>query len=461
MNEITSTIAAISTPPGKGGVALIRVSGDAAVPVCDKCFAAKNRVPLSEQPSRQAVYGNILHEGRIVDDGIAVVFRAPQSFTGEDTVEISCHGGILITQLVLEALFAAGARPASAGEFTKRAFISGKISLTQAEAVAGLLDAKSREQISLSASQSRGTLSREITSLYEKLRYTVSAVYAKIDFPDEDLSEIGTEELRAVITRFCEDTDALCKTYRTGRSISEGILTVICGRPNTGKSSLYNTIAGEELAIVTERAGTTRDLLFAEVPFGRVMLRLCDTAGIHETDEPVEIIGIERAMGKLRDAELIFAVFDASVPLCEEDFKIIDSLKQTSAACAIAVLNKCDLPCLADKALIHDNFKYVIEVSCKNKYGIDELRHCVEKLFTDETLNTQSDAIVSNARQYASLVCALDYANRAIGAIDSGYAADIVCSELEGALSSLAELDGRAVSEDIVNEIFSRFCVGK
>ncbi|NLK40324.1 MAG: tRNA uridine-5-carboxymethylaminomethyl(34) synthesis GTPase MnmE [Clostridiales bacterium] len=460
MKEFTATIAAISTPPGKGGVALIRVSGEDAITICSRCFAPKNKRPLTEQPARYAIYGDILHEGTVIDDGIATIFTAPASYTGEDTVEITCHGGILITQLVLESLFAAGARPASPGEFTKRAFISGKLDLTQAEAVAGLLEAESREQISLSVAQTRGVLSKEISTLYENLRHTVSAIYAKIDFPDEDLSEIGPQELYDIVQKLCDSIDELCKTYKTGRAIYEGISTVICGRPNTGKSSLYNAIAGEELAIVTDFAGTTRDLLSANIPFGRVMLRLFDTAGIRQTDEPIEKIGIERAISKISQAELILAVFDGSNPLTDEDLSLINQLKKATGK-VIALVNKSDLPCLADLSLLDKTFDFVIRISCLEGRGIEDLQRCVNRLFTDEALSTRQDAIVTNARQYASLVRALDYAKGALSALSSGLAVDVACADLEGALAALAELDGRAVSEDIVNEIFSRFCVGK
>lgn len=460
MREISATIAAVSTPPGKGGVALIRVSGDEALAVCDRCFLPKNGRPLTAQPARYAVYGDIVHEGRVLDDGIATVFRAPNSYTGEDTVEITCHGGVLITQLVLEALFAAGAQPAAPGEFTKRAFISGKLNLTQAEAVANLLDAQSREQLSLSSAQARGVLSHKIGVLYEGLRHLVSAVYAKIDFPEEDLAEITPLELHSNITALCADLAALCDTYKTGRAICEGIPTVICGRPNTGKSSLYNAIAGEELAIVTDYAGTTRDILSAHVPFGRVMLRLFDTAGIRQTDEPVEKIGIERAMSKIAQAELIFAVFDGSVPLTGEDLRLVEQLK-TVPGQVVALANKADLPCRADLSLLRDAFGYVLPLSCRTGDGIEDLRRYINRLFTDERLDTRQDAIVANARQYAALTRALDCARGALAALAAGFAVDVACADLEGALAALAELDGRAVSEEIVNEIFIRFCVGK
>ena len=315
--NVFDTIAAVSTPRGKGGIAVIRISGADAISVAERVFLPKSKKPLSDIDHAKTVYGDIRAkdtDGRVIniDDGMAVCFHAPRSFTGEDTVEISCHGGVLITQTVLEAVFAAGARPATAGEFTRRAFVSGRMSLSQAEALGELLEAKTHSQMLLSRSGVRGVLSDKIEELYTKLGDVLSSIYAKIDFPDEDLADMGRDDIEVSVSDIRDEAVKLASTYKTGRAVSEGIRTVICGRTNAGKSSLYNMRVGREAAIVTDIEGTTRDILEETASFGGVTLRLCDTAGLRDTDDKVESIGVDRARSEMKNAELILAVFDGT-----------------------------------------------------------------------------------------------------------------------------------------------------
>ncbi len=455
------TIAAISTPPGKGGVALIRISGEDALKIADKCFLTHGEVPLSKRPPRTAVRCDVLLDGDKIDDGVAFTFPSPHSYTGEDTVEFTCHGGALVTRAVLDAVIAAGASPALPGEFTRRAYMNGHLTLTEAEAIGNLLEASSMGQVKLASRESRTHLSRALAALHDETVLLLSSLFACIDYPEEDLAELTNDDLISRLTALCADMDGLLATYRTGRSVAEGISTVICGRPNVGKSSLYNLLCREDAAIVTDVAGTTRDVLERTIPMGEVLLRLCDTAGIHDTSDPVEQIGVARSRDRMKDADLILAVFDGSCPLAEEDLQLIDTLK-ASAATVIACINKADIG-EADMSLLRDNFSHVVSLSAK--YGEQkahkEISALLAALFTDGHIRIGEDAILTGARQFSALTHARDFTVSCLQALKDGIPADIACSELERALGALAELDGRAVSEEVVNNIFSHFCVGK
>jgi|LSQX01.3.fsa_nt_gb tRNA modification GTPase len=462
--NITDTIAAVSTPRGKGGIALIRVSGHNAVEIAAKVFRPKSGRSLRDIASRQAVYGDIYIKEpdgsqRRVDDGIAVIFRAPASFTGEDTVEISCHGGVLITQTVLEAVLCAGARAAGPGEFTRRAFVAGRLGLSEAEALGLLLDAKTHGQILLARSGMDGALSSEVRQMYEELRRLVAGLFARIDFPDEDLSGISRQELCDRVSAINDRLRRLAATYRTGKAISEGVRTVICGRTNSGKSSLYNRILGYEAAIVTDIAGTTRDVLENIVSFGGVTLHLLDTAGLRESHDRVELIGIERARRETERAELVLAVFDVSRPADEEDFRFAEYLSSLTAP-VVTVLNKIDLP-EAPGALTEIKCTATVRVSALTGEGIDELAGVVRNLFIDGSIDISQDAVIASTRQYAALSRAGEYIGQSLSALLAGLPEDICCSDLELAMGALAEIDRREVTSDVVEEIFANFCVGK
>ena len=461
-----NVIAAISTPPGKGGVAIIRMSGDGALEIADKIFISVGGKRLSSYPPRMQVYGYIIYNEEKIDDGLLTYFPAGHSYTGEETVEISCHGGILITRTVLECLFTNGAIPAEAGEFTSRAFINGRLTLTEAEAIGNLLEARSMEQISLSSSPARQRLSGAIDEIRSELVSTMSSIYARIDYPDEDLGEFTDDETVQRLKKTRHSLSRLISTYRTGRAINEGISAVICGKPNVGKSTLYNALLGEEAAIVTEIEGTTRDLLQREISVGRVILRLTDTAGIRESEsaDRVEKIGIERTKDAMRGSELLLVLFDTSRPLDEYDALIIDELRNIDMP-KICILNKTDAATDAfdTSALGECNFNEIIRISAKNDDGAaaELLGEIINKLFTDESIVTREDAIVSSARQHSALCRCLSLIDTAISAYEAGLPADAASSDVEMAIGAISEVDGRSVSEAVVNDIFSKFCVGK
>jgi tRNA modification GTPase len=452
------TIAALSTPYGRGGIAVIRVSGENAQKIGDAVFRCKNGRPLSAQTAGKLVHGEILHEGNVIDDAMAVIFRAPHSFTGEDTVELHCHGGILLSQLVLESAFLAGAVPAQAGEFTQRAFLNGKIDLSQAEAVIDLIDAQSQAHLRLAASQAKGTLSRRVNALCDEIYTILCSTYAFIDFPDEDLTDIPLDDLKARLRALILSMQTLADTYHAGRAIAQGIPTVLFGRPNTGKSSLLNALLGQERAIVTDIAGTTRDTIEETAVIGKVQLRLCDTAGIRQADG-VEGIGVRRAWDKLNEAELVLAVFDQAQPLQNEDKEILSTLEKTHKT-VIAILNKSDLAPQIELDEIEKVATHTVTVSCKEATGLQELSQLVNDLFVQGEVD-YNEAILSNARQYSALQKGLDAVKRALGVLEDDLTQDVCGMDLEEALGALRSLDGKAVGEEIVNGIFSRFCVGK
>ncbi len=460
----TNTIAAISTAYGRGGIAVIRISGDEAVEIADRCFRASNGKSLTMQEHGQCVYGRIIKNGVQIDDGMCTVFRAPKSYTGEDVVEISCHGGILLTQKVLEALFECGAVQATAGEFTRRAFTNGKLSLSQAEAVGMLIDAQSEEQLSLAISHERGVVRDKADELYERLKTVVTGMYANVDFPDEDLAELSDDEVLAELSLIESELSGLKASYRVGRAVCEGIRAVIVGKPNVGKSSLLNLLVGSDRAIVTDVAGTTRDTIEETVSCGRVLLRLCDTAGIHETSDIVEQIGVRRSLEMLERAELVLAVFDSSDAFDNEDLELLEKLKALPCV-KIAILNKCDLNERLDVELLRSSgaFCEIINICSLrgSESGIDKLIKTVEELYIKGEIDYNSQAVLTNARQNASVSRALDAVRNAMLHLRSGLSTDMYGFDIETALSELGELDGRKVSEEIVDGIFHRFCVGK
>ena len=410
------------------------------------------------------MYGNIIYNNEVIDDGMVTLFPAPHSYTGEDTVEISCHGGSLVTSLVLEALLTGGARAAMAGEFTRRAFVNGRLSLTSAEAIGNLLEAESREQLRLASEPARDRLGKELESIRGEITSVLSSIFARIDYPDEDLGELTDGETVEALSLVRERLHRLGASYRTGHAILEGVRTVICGKPNAGKSSIYNILVGDDAAIVTDIAGTTRDVLERSAPLGRVMLRLHDTAGIR-TDgsiDEVERIGIDRSRAEIERAELILAIFDLSRPLDRGDEDVIDTLRRTQGV-KIAILNKSDSGEKKDIPLPDGMFESVITVSAKSdSLGCRELiSKEVDRLFTDDKIRTAHDPIISSARQHSSLLVAERAIDSAIDAIRQGIPIDAAASDIDRALGAIGELDGRGVSESVTADIFAKFCVGK
>ena len=459
MRNPGSTIVAISTPPGKGGVAVIRLSGEDAFAIADRVFIPRGKSPLSSRPAREMIFGDILYDGERIDDGLAVRFIAPGSFTGEDTVEVSCHGGILVTRSVLEAFLAAGATMADRGEFTRRAFMNGKITLTDAEAIGDLLEAKSLSAVRLACGASRDKLTQALDAIRYDLISLMSSIYARIDYPDEDLGDFTDAESLSILEGVRTKVEKLLATYKTGRAIREGIRTVIAGKPNVGKCSLYNAISGVDYAIVTDIEGTTRDVLERTVPFGKVTLSLLDTAGLRETDDPVEKIGVSRSREKVGEAELLLAVFDASRPLDKEDYELIEMAKQLACP-TICIINKVDMQTFVDINEFSSHFEHIVTLSAKNG-DIDTLREMVEHLFLSEELVIGEDAILSSSRQVGALLHVREFLDGAISAYRAGLYADCASSDVELAIGALGEVDGKSVSDEVVADIFSKFCVGK
>ena len=463
---MTDTIAAISTPYGKGGIAVIRISGDEAMAVAGRVFRPASGKPLAEAEGGRIIYGNICAPtvdgtlGKVIDDGMAAVLRAPRSYTGEDTVEISCHGGILLTEQVLSAVIAAGARPAEAGEFTRRAFVAGKLSLTEAEAVINLIDARSEEALKLARSHTAGRLTAKLAEFYESLKTLISTAYVYADYPDEDLTDLSAEEMVAALETLRAQMQALSDTYYVGHAVSEGIAAVIVGRPNTGKSSVLNRLLGRERAIVSDIAGTTRDTIEETVQVGRVTLRLTDTAGLRDSEDPIEQIGVRRSLAALSEAELILAVFDGGERLSPEDLELLEKLSGCAAP-KIALVNKSDL-CAGDPVDLPDGlFGAVCPVSAKTGEGMDRLLAAIESLYVSGEIDYDSTAILANARQKGALDRAIAGVEAALRALQDGFTPDVAGLDLEEAMAALSEADGKAVSADIVDAIFHRFCVGK
>jgi tRNA modification GTPase len=460
------TVCAVSTPRGKGGIAVLRVSGSDAFRVALSVFKPKYADIDYSAPDkkylRRALYGSILSsDDTVIDEGILVFYKGPSSFTGEDMAELSCHGGTAVTEEVYLSLIAHGASAAGPGEFTKRSFLNGKTTLTEAEAIGQLIDADTGDKVRLAAGAMSGNVSRAIGEIYSSLTDVMTALYAAIDYPEEDVGDEGEKNILSAVSGALDRTRALLDTYKAGRAVSEGVRTCVCGKPNVGKSSLFNRITGEESAIITSIPGTTRDILRENVSFGGVTLRLSDTAGMRDSDDTVEHIGVERAERELGSAELILAVFDVSSPLTDEDRHVL-SLVESSAAPVIAVLNK------ADGGLDNDTcdevkqaIKETVTVSAKTGEGMDALSAAVRELYDMDKINLRNDAVIWDVRQREILLHCASSLERAKNALVCGDPIDCICTLVEEAMAYLGETDGRSVGEEIVNEVFKRFCVGK
>lgn len=456
------TIAAVSTPRGTGGIAVIRISGEDALLISEKFIKAKSGKNLSDIEPRKVFSADIYGDGELLDTALVTIFRTPHSFTGEDTVEISCHGGALLTAQILASAIAHGAVQAGPGEFTRRAFSSGKLTLSEAEGISELISAKSTAALRISNQNAHGALAKEINEIYSDIKTVLSAVYAGIDFPDEDLADIGAEQMTRETENIREKLAALKNSYKTGHAIVEGIKTVICGKPNTGKSTLLNLLCKSDRAIVTDIAGTTRDTITETVVCGNAALILSDTAGIHDTDDMIEGIGVGRSIKAIDDAELILAVFDISRPLDADDEKIVEKIKscRASGAYAVALTNKTDLCKNPYKFKYEDDFDKTMAISACDKKYYDVISDMISNIFSCGEIGDAESATVTTARQYAKICAALESMTSALDALSAGHI-DAAGMELEGAMSVLGELDGRSVGIDIVDDIFSKFCVGK
>lgn len=450
------TISAVSTPHGKGAVSMIRLSGDEALETAFKVFTPKCGKKPEELPSNTAVYGVFHDADGEFDDGLVTVYRAPRSYTGEDVAELTCHGGVLGTRRLLAATLAAGAVPAEAGEYTKRAFINGKLTLSQAEAVGALIDARTDACLGASLRQLGGALSRRINEIYGTVLRLLSSVYAFIDYPEEDMTDLTAAELLQSVEDTADSLAALKRSYGYGKAISEGVACSIVGCPNVGKSSVLNLLAGEERAIVTKYAGTTRDVVTETVRLGDLLLRLSDTAGLRSGGGEIERLGIGRSVKSLEEAELVLAVFDGSKKQSAADGEVVRLIEAAGKASrTVAVLNKSD----KGRLYAYDLPFPQVVVSAKTGAGLEDLKNAVAKLY--DGAEAADGEIIINARQYGAVCRALAGAEKAADALKSGFTQDVAGLDLEEVLAALGELDGRSVSEEIVNDIFSRFCVGK
>lgn len=452
-----ATIAAISTPLAAGGLGVLRLSGGAARQIAAKVFKPSGGRSVENCAGYTAMHGRVFDGGGDIDECVATVFIAPKSYTGEDVVELSCHGGVYILRRVLRALYTAGAVPAQAGEFTKRAFLSGKMSLTQAESVMNLISAQG-EQAAKSALAARdGVLYTRIRGILEGLLAASAQLAAWVDYPDDEIPEITDGELCAALTQASESLAALLATYDAGRILREGVETAIVGKPNVGKSTLMNLLAGFERSIVTSVAGTTRDIVEDTVNVNGAVLRLADTAGLRETDDAVEQIGVGLARKRLATAGLVLAVFDSSDELSAEDMSLIEELRGRPA---IAVINKSDLNKKIDDKFIADNIIQTVYISAQNGQGADELAAKITEVLGLNGLNPAA-ALLANERQRTCAVRAKDAVDEGLAALCAGITFDAVNVCIDEASAALLELSGERVSDAVISEVFSRFCVGK
>ncbi len=450
------TIAAIATPLGEGGIGVIRISGDDAIDVADKCFFAFSGEKLSSLSGYQASYGKVTDkDGNTLDDAVALVFRAPKSYTGENVVEISVHGGSVITRQVLRRVLECGATLATGGEFTKRAFLNGKLDLTKAESVMGLISARSDAAAKISRGARDGRISRDTEDILNKLLETAASLAAYADYPDEDIPNLSEENFSALLDECHSKCEKLISTYDTGRAIREGINCAIVGKPNVGKSTLMNLLCGSDRSIVTDIAGTTRDVVENVVNVGDIMLNLADTAGIHTTDDTVEKFGVDKAIEKIENAELLLAVFDSSCPLDNDDKQLLDSIRGKKS---IIILNKTDLLPVLDKSGFSD-FE-IIEISAKEGRGYSELCAAINRVCKTEMLSPD-DTVLINERQRDCVRRALDSVISGRDALICGMTLDAVGVCVDDAIAALLELTGKRVTNEVCDEIFKRFCVGK
>ncbi len=454
---MSKTIAAVATGNSVSGIGVIRISGDDAIEIAQKVFKAMDGTPLSSLNGYTAKYGNVYYNGESFDNAVALVFRNPKSYTGEDVVEISVHGGIFIVEKTLEAVFAAGAVPAQAGEFTKRAFLNGKIDLAQAEGVAALISAQGQEAAKASFNLLQGSLSNKITKVLDELINCSASMAAWVDYPDEEIPELQEDALQETLEKAKSALDELLKNYENGIVMTQGVDTAIVGKPNAGKSTLMNMLSGVEKSIVTHIEGTTRDIVENSVRLGNMVLHLSDTAGIRESDDVVEAIGIKKAIEKIDSASLILAVFDGSSPLNDDDRMLIESCKDKPC---VAVVNKTDLESRLEIDEIKAHFDNIVYISAKNQDGADALEKTVKSLLGVENFDS-SQPILANKRQKLCVSNAYEHICQALDGAQMGITYDAINVMIDSAVDELLSLTGKKATEEVVNNIFSRFCVGK
>lgn len=452
-----SAIAAISTPLGTGGVGIIRISGKNATKIADRVFVSVNGKKLSASKGYRAYFGKIYDGESAVDEVVCLVFRAPHSYTGEDTVEINCHGGIVLMKKILRLVLQNGAQAATPGEFTKRAFLNGKLDLSEAESVMTLISAQGEQGASAAFNQLEGSLSRKIDKINSSLLSLAAHIAAWVDYPDDEIEELGENELYNTTNNADLELSALLNNFDSGMAITNGVEAAIVGKPNVGKSTLMNLLTGYDRSIVTEIEGTTRDVVEETINLNGCILRISDTAGMRETGDIVEKLGVERSKKKLERASIVFAVFDLSKPLSGEDRELIDECKGKNV---IPIINKTDLePCL-DVEYIKDTLDTPLFISAKNGDGYNELCERVANLMGTKNFDTTS-AMLVNERQRLCCQKAVNALNDALEALNIGLTPDAIGVCVDDAIAALLELTGQKASEAVVDEVFRQFCVGK
>lgn len=456
----TDTIAAIATAMSPSGIGIVRISGEEALSVIDRIFRFKSSEKnISSCTSHTVHYGYIYDDDQMIDEVMVLLMKAPNSYTKEDTVEIDCHGGVFVMKKILETVLKHGARPAEPGEFTKRAFLNGRIDLSQAESVIGVIDAKNDYALQSSLKQLKGSLHTKIVSIREKILHEIAFIESALDDPEHISLDNYPQVLHNLVDNLVEETEKMLKAFDNGRFLKEGINTVIVGKPNAGKSSLLNILVGEERAIVTDIAGTTRDVLEEQINLNGVTLNIMDTAGIRDTNDVVEKIGVDRARDFASKADLVIYVIDSSTELDESDHQIMDLLQGKKA---IVLLNKSDLN---PKVFIDDVKQYlshtIISISAKEHSGIEELEEAVKEMFMKGEISFNDEVYAVNARQKNCLSNAFTYLKQVIQSIDDGMTEDFFSIDLMGAYGELGKIIGEEIEDDLVEEIFSNFCLGK
>lgn len=456
------TIAAIATPPGEGGIGIIRISGKSALSIGDRLFINSYKKTLSELEERKLNYGHIVDpkNGHVIDEVMIVFMKGPKTYTTEDVVEIHCHGGVIPVRRILELVLENGAEPAECGEFTKRAFLNGRVDLSQAEAVMDLISAKTDSSFDMSLRQLKGSLSFEVKTLIESLMEMLAHIEASIDFPEDDVEEMAYTKLLEDSSVILRKIDHLISSFNTGKILKDGLKTVILGKPNVGKSSLMNAILRENRAIVTDIPGTTRDVIEEYVNIRGIPLKIVDTAGIRETDDLVEKLGVDRAKDILEKSDLAIVVFDASRELDEEDFKIIDLVKNRKS---IVLLNKSDLSKkLSEKDITsHVPNSHIINTAIIEGSGIEALEQILYDMFMSNNVKITDSVVINNTRHRDQLIKTKKNITEAIESININLPIDCIEVDIKNAIENLGEITGDSVGEDIINTIFKNFCIGK
>lgn len=453
------TIAAVASGYSSSGISVIRISGSEALCIADRVFVTENGKKLVDSLGYRAYFGHIYNDRELVDEGVALVMRNPHSYTGEDTVEISCHGGPLVTRKVLQVILNAGCRPAEPGEFSKRAFLNGKMDLARAEAVIDLIDAKNEFARKASVNQLTGRLSDMVNGIRDELLDDCAYIEAALDDPEHISLDEFSDSLKAKLIENRKQLEILRESFNSGRQLKEGIKTVILGKPNAGKSSLMNIFAGREMAIVTDIAGTTRDVLSENVSFGGTSFELIDTAGIRETEDKVEKIGVERSVTQARDADLILYVVDSSTPLEDEDKQILELIGDKKC---IIVYNKTDLvPVVSMEEIKGIRDTIVVPFSAKDGSQLSNLVNEMQNLFVNGEIMSNDQIVLTNIRHEQEVGSAIDSIDAVINSMDLGFSEDLWTIDLNDAIAALGRILGLDVDDDVVNRVFEKFCMGK